>query len=68
MIEISRKTVSTIRQNITFSLAVVVFLVATALLGWMPLTTGLILNEGSALVIIANGVRLLKPKFKKGAR
>ena len=63
MIQISRKTVSTIHQNIAFSIAVVIFLVAFALLGWMTLTTGLLLNEGSALVIIANGVRLLKPKF-----
>lgn len=68
MMRISRKTVSTIHQNIAFSISVVVFLVASALLGWMTLTTGLLLNEGSALIIIANGVRLLKPKFGKGAK
>jgi len=68
MIQISRKTVSTIYQNIAFSISVIVFLVASALLGWMTLTTGLLLNEGSALIIIANGVRLLKPKFGKGAK
>lgn len=62
MVKISRKTLSVIKQNIVFSLAVVAFLVISALFGWMPLTTGLILNEGSALVIIANGVRLLKVK------
>ena len=62
MVKISRKTVSVIKQNIVFSLAIVAFLVISALLGWMPLTTGLLLNEGSALVIIANGVRLLKVK------
>ncbi|MDA8229554.1 MAG: cation-translocating P-type ATPase [Desulfitobacterium hafniense] len=62
MVKISRKTVSIIKQNIAFSLALVVFLVISALLGWMPLTTGLIINEASALVIIANGVRLLKVK------
>ena len=62
MVKISRKTVSVIKQNIAFSLALVAFLVITALFGWMPLTTGLIINEASALVIIANGVRLLKVK------
>lgn len=62
MVKISRKTVSIIKQNIAFSLALVAFLVITALFGWMPLTTGLIINEASALVIIANGVRLLKIK------
>lgn len=62
MVKISRKTVSVIKQNIAFSLVLVAFLVITALFGWMPLTTGLIINEASALVIIANGVRLLKVK------
>lgn len=62
MIKISRKTVSVIKQNIIFSLVLVAFLVISALFGLMPLTTGLILNEGSALVIIANGVRLIKVK------
>nr|WP_312579725.1 heavy metal translocating P-type ATPase [Sedimentibacter sp.] len=62
MVKISRKTVSVIKQNIAFSLALVAFLVISALFGWMPLTTGLIINEASALVIIANGVRLLKIK------
>ena len=59
-IRLSRLTVRTIKQNIGFSLAVVAFLVVTALAGWLSLVTGLLLNEGSALVIIANGVRLLK--------
>ncbi len=62
MVEISRRTVSVIRQNIAFSLATVALLVTSALLGWVSLTTGLLLNEGSALVIIANGVRLLRPR------
>lgn len=64
MVELSRKTVATIKQNITFSLITVALLVTSALFGWMSLTTGLLLNEGSALIIIANGVRLLKPRFK----
>ena len=64
MIEISRKTVSTIRQNIAFSLIVIVLLVASALLGGMSLTKGVLFNEGSALFIIANGARLLRPLKK----
>lgn len=60
MLETSRATVANIRQNIVFSLATVAVLVTSALLGWMSLTAGLLLNEGSALVIIANGLRLLR--------
>lgn len=66
MVEISRRTVATIHQNIAFSLLTVAALVISALFGWMSLTSGLLLNEGSALIIIANGVRLLQPKFGKG--
>ncbi|MCL5959208.1 MAG: cadmium-translocating P-type ATPase [Chloroflexi bacterium] len=65
MIEISRRTVANIRQNIAFSLTTVALLVISALFGWMTLATGVLLNEGSALIIIANGVRLLRPRLVK---
>lgn len=67
MIEISRKTVKTIKQNITFSLISISLLVTSAVLGLMKLTTGILLNEGSALFIIANGIKLnrLKDTFHR---
>ncbi len=37
------------------------FLVVAGLAGWMSLTTGLLLNEGSAALIILNGLRMLRP-------
>ncbi len=58
-VQLSRRTLANIRQNIALSLASVAFLLVAALAGWLSLTTGLLLNEGSALVIIANGLRLL---------
>jgi Cd2+/Zn2+-exporting ATPase len=36
-------------------------LVVAALAGGLSLTSGLLLNEGTALLIIANGLRLLRP-------
>jgi Cd2+/Zn2+-exporting ATPase len=39
----------------------VAILVAAALTGRLSLTSGLLLNEGTALLIIANGLRLLRP-------
>ena len=36
-------------------------LIVAALAGWMSLTTGLLLNEGSAALIILNGLRMLRP-------
>ena len=61
-VELSRETLRIIRQNIAFSLVTMALLVVSALGGWIKLTTGLLLNEGSALVIIANGIRLLRMK------
>lgn len=58
-IRLSRRTLGNIHQNIIFSLVTVFLLVGAALAGWLSLTTGLLLNEGTALLIIANGLRLL---------
>lgn len=64
-LKLSKKTVSKIYQNIAISLAIVAFLVVTALIGVMPLTLGLIINEGSALIIIANAMFLRRYQWKK---
>jgi len=58
--ELSSRAVSTIRQNIVVSLVNVAFMVVMALLGYLGLVTGLLLNEASALFVIANALRLLK--------
>ncbi|HLK80813.1 MAG TPA: cation-translocating P-type ATPase [Xanthobacteraceae bacterium] len=57
---LSRRALTNIHQNIALSLAAVAILVTFALLGRLSLTSGLLLNEGSALLIIANGLRLLR--------
>ena len=58
--ELSSRTIATIRQNIVVSLINVAFMVVMALLGYLELVTGLLLNEGSALFVIFNALRLLK--------
>lgn len=58
--ELSSKTIATIRQNIVVSLINVAFMVVMALLGYLELVTGLLLNEASALFVICNALRLLK--------
>ncbi|MGI2336218.1 MAG: heavy metal translocating P-type ATPase [Dehalogenimonas sp.] len=57
---VSRKAVATIKQNIVASVAVVVVVVSLALFGKIGLVPGLLINEGSALIVMANGLRLLK--------
>jgi len=62
--ELSHRTVTTIRQNIAVSLINVAFMVIAALLGYLGLVTGLLLNEASAVFVILNALRLLKWKSK----
>jgi Zn2+/Cd2+-exporting ATPase len=57
--ELSRKTVNIIKQNIAISLINIAFMVAAALLGYLGLVSGLLLNEISALAVIGNALRLL---------
>ncbi|WP_194785392.1 heavy metal translocating P-type ATPase [Actinomyces haliotis] len=60
-IRLSRRARNNIKINIALSLTVVAILIVAALAGWMSLTTGLLLNEGSAALIILNGLRMLRP-------
>ena len=62
--ELSRKTVNIIKQNIAVSLINIAFMVAAALLGYLGLVSGLLLNEISALAVIGNALRLLTTKNK----
>ncbi len=60
-IRLSRRARNNIKINIALSLTVVAILIVAGLAGWMSLTTGLLLNEGSAALIILNGLRMLRP-------
>ncbi len=59
-IRLSRDTVRVIRQNVIFALIVIGALVGTTLAGWLRLSLGVFGHEGSALLVIANGMRLLR--------
>jgi Zn2+/Cd2+-exporting ATPase len=71
--ELSHRTVTVIRQNIAISLINVAFMVCAALLGYLGLVTGLLLNEASAVLVILNALRLLswrtgdEPRVPAGA-
>lgn len=53
-------TVKNIKQNITISLIVIGFLVPAALLGWVRMVPGPLINEMGGLAVIINGLRLLR--------
>jgi Cd2+/Zn2+-exporting ATPase len=60
IIRLGRRTLSTIRQNVIVSLSVIAVLVPAALFGKIDLLSGLIINEGVAILVILNGLRLLR--------
>ncbi|MCF6155083.1 MAG: cation-translocating P-type ATPase [Candidatus Brocadia sp.] len=60
IIKLSRRAVKIIRQNIVISLLIIAFLVPVALCGWIGLVPGLLINEIGGLIVIANGLRLLR--------
>lgn len=57
---LSRRARSIIRQNVVISLGVILFLIVSALAEKINLTTGVIGHEGSTVVVILNGLRLLR--------
>ncbi|CAG1772106.1 putative cadmium-transporting ATPase [uncultured bacterium] len=60
IIKLSRRAVKNIRQNIVVSLFIIAFLVPVAVCGWIGLVPGLLINEIGGLIVIANGLRLLR--------
>ena len=61
-IELARRAKRVVWQNLTFSLAVIVLLVAGAFGIHMPLPLGVVGHEGSTVIVVINGLRLLKYK------
>jgi Cd2+/Zn2+-exporting ATPase len=63
-VALSRRARSIIRQNIVISLGVVLLLVTSALLEKINLTIGVIGHEGSTVLVILNGLWLLRFRGK----
>lgn len=61
---LSRRAITTIKQNIVVSLANVAFMIIMAVMGYLGLVMGLLLNEMSAVFVIFNALRLLTWKDK----
>jgi Cd2+/Zn2+-exporting ATPase len=59
---LSRRARSIIRQNIVTSLGVILFLIISALAEKINLTAGVIGHEGSTVLVILNGLRLLRSR------
>lgn len=60
--ELSQKLNSIIRSNVFFSVAVIVILIVLNIVGWLDLPMGVVFHEGSTILVILNGLRLLAEK------
>ena len=58
-IALSRQTRRVIIQNLIFAIAVIAVLVAVALGLQLPLPLGVVGHEGSTVLVVLNGLRLL---------
>ncbi|MHC1787174.1 MAG: heavy metal translocating P-type ATPase [Christensenellales bacterium] len=62
---LAKATARNMRQNILISLGVVLFLLAGVFFSdWMNMSIGMLVHEGSILLVILNGMRLLRYKLR----
>jgi Cd2+/Zn2+-exporting ATPase len=66
-VRLSRRARSIIRENIAISLCVILVLIVSALSEKINLTAGVIGHEGSTVVVILNGLRLLGGRKSEGS-
>jgi Cd2+/Zn2+-exporting ATPase len=59
-IGLARKARRTVWQNLAFSLAVIVLLITSAFGANLPLPLGVVGHEGSTVIVVLNGLRLLR--------
>jgi Cd2+/Zn2+-exporting ATPase len=58
-VRLSQRTRTIVRQNLIFALGVMAVLVVSALMGWIGLTLAVLGHEGSTVIVVFNGLRLL---------
>lgn len=58
--KLSKKATKIVTQNIVFSMGVLIILVFFNLFGHVQLPLGVVFHEGSTILVILNGLRLLK--------
>lgn len=64
-----KATARNMKENILIAIGVVAFLLANLFLSqWMNMSVGMLVHEGSILVVILNGMRLLRFRLKKEHR
>jgi Cd2+/Zn2+-exporting ATPase len=58
-VKLARTATSVIRQNLVIALGVSAILIVASIFGWVRISEAIVLHEGSTLLVVANGLRLL---------
>ncbi|MGO3727894.1 MAG: heavy metal translocating P-type ATPase, partial [Enterococcus viikkiensis] len=58
---LAKKMKRLVRQNILFSISVILLLIASNFLQFLTLPLGVVGHEGSTILVILNGLRMLIP-------
>jgi Cd2+/Zn2+-exporting ATPase len=58
-VEMARTATNVIRQNLIIALGVSAILIVASIFGWVRISEAVVLHEGSTLMVVANGLRLL---------
>jgi Cd2+/Zn2+-exporting ATPase len=59
-IRLSRKTLTIIKQNVGFSLAIKILALALIIPGWLTLWLAIFADMGATLIVTLNSLRLIK--------
>ncbi len=62
LLRLSRKTMTVVRENIAFAMAVKLLFLALSVAGVATLWMAVLADDGAALIVILNGLRLLSSK------
>lgn len=65
-LRLAKRSLRIIRQNLAFACAVIAVLVVINLLYGLPLPVGVVGHEGSTILVVLNGLRLLRPLPAEG--
>ncbi len=63
---LGRRTLAIVRQNVAFSVAVKIVVLVAAVLGYANMWLAVFADTGVALLVIVNGMRLLRPVSARG--
>lgn len=63
---LARRTAAIIRQNLTFALGAMAVLVMGGLFFELPLPVAVIGHEGGTVLVVLNGLRLLRDPIRRG--